>query len=346
MSVTRSINKPTGSDYVDAASFIAAAKVAADEWIGECYDDGSGAPGSGDCGGFTVTYTTWANANPVTLRPAGTATPHAAKGRTTAYWDSQGIPYLGGRIDMSNRGSVDLTIEDLAIWHDSNDTIFWFGTQGGLIRRCLIVNASTTGSHCCVEMSWYNSDCAFTLQNCAIHRFNSTTGRGVYSTGYVGLGNTGSLALNFCTITLADTTGWNPYAVRLSTTGGTITALNTSAVMEANGGGGAEWQTTVGATLSVNYCGDSDGTANSYGANNVTDAAAWSKWYADPDDDWHLDEVNGAALQAGTPIVGVVDDIDGDTRDGTTPWIGCDEFAEAGGWVDRTYPRGVMRGVA
>jgi hypothetical protein len=49
---------------------------------------------------------------------------------------------------------------------------------------------------------------------------------------------------------------------------------------------------------------------------------AYGKWTSGT----NLHSVSIAAYNAGIPVTGVTDDFDGDTRSGTTPCIGADEF--------------------
>ncbi|HUU98224.1 MAG TPA: hypothetical protein VM487_21030 [Phycisphaerae bacterium] len=325
MPVTKSINKPSGSDYVDAASFIAAAKVAGDAWTGECYHDGV----DGNCGGFTVLAGTWTNPNKVTL----TAAPgcgHATKGRTTAYWDAQGIAYLG-RIDIQPVGAIDFDIDGPVIVDATNTPLFIFNTRMGIIADCLIVCGSSNVAHKCLDVSWLTGGFNWsdvTIRNCAIHRFGGTANDyAVVTSGHPFGSASNRLTLQDCSITTADG-GAYARAVRQITAQGSVIATGCIGICEAGGAVPAWAAPTAPAVLTCDHCADKDNSAQTSGgdANNVTSATAWADWFVDPDDDWHVDEVTGIALKAGTPIVGVTTDIDGQTRDAVTPWIGCDEI--------------------
>lgn len=72
----------------------------------------------------------------------------------------------------------------------------------------------------------------------------------------------------------------------------------------------------------------SDITSDAPGGNSVTATLT----FADAaNDDYHLASGDTSAIGAGTPISGRTLDIDGDTRDASTPDIGFDEYVAVGG---------------
>ena len=245
----------------------------------------------------------------------------AASGQAT-----DGTPGSGPIITEATSGFACLwineayfTVQDVEF--DGQDTagaiFFYISNAGQVIERCIGYDLAGTAP---VAQNFGGTavDSALTLRNCAFWNDGSTAGERVTGAS----GNTDAVVIDHCTFVHKESTAafgggaaryclvYNSYAGNYGGSAGWTCWLDLDAGSE-----GYAASDTSGETASH----DSLAVADQFVG--ATDAGGW---------DLHLK--SGSDLEGlGGTTSGLTTDIDGDTRDGTTPDVGFDEFVAAGG---------------
>ncbi len=299
-------SSPTTPDFTSLQSWeddIPANLVSADErHIGECLDQGT-FDGSGSTVLTIGGHTTDATRNIVLRCATGASFKDKAGVRSTAltYNTSNGVSIQtsGYGYPIYTSGQAYVTLEGLQVKGSGVFSAFTGGNDaGGVIDKC-IFESSTTIS---VVMS------PRAIKNSLV--VSTGTGNGI-----LGIGST---TIDHCTVVKTGSTSGDGLVAFYATVAAKNTAVFNFTNSTAASGGGAFTGSDYNATSNASF---------PVGSNNVTSLTT-SDQFENVANDFRAKSTGD--LQAGTPSA-ITDDISGETRDATTPWIGCWEVAGGGG---------------
>jgi hypothetical protein len=314
--VTKTIaatSSPTTPDYTTIQAWedaITADLVAADEqWVGECLDQGEFTPSASIS---IAGQTTDATRNVVLKCAAGDSFSDNASVRSNAlfYSSSNGVAVSNSAIFSSLDISTAYTlVQGLQIKHNANyDTVVKFRDTAvqAVVDSCILEHTSGALGDLVTAGNTGSLANAPKLINCL----------GV--TNKSGVNGGAALKVYGCTIVRTGSAGGtgltSPYSKLL---------IQNSAVFN--------FSTLVSGTLegTSDYNATDDATGFGVGSNNVT-SLTYSDQFENTASDFRAKSTGG--LQAGNPdSTNLPDDISGETRSATTPWIGCWEVAAAAG---------------
>jgi len=327
---TRSIGSGGGRDYSTIAAWDADLDNATEypsnpDIVGELYNDAS-FPNDY----FDIINCTTSNPTSITLRPAtgeghdGTEGTGARIVMTADYTANIGI--------YSDPGTVidGLEIDGGGFHASSGDRIGFecnATTVGSIVKNCMVHDGGDPAETTSLAgfIAFDSASMRATWQNCLAYELVKNAGGSRVGIGF-NANHTGVAPVDayFCTVHNIVT------AISTDNTHGFRFGNNAAKEIKnciSIGVSNADF--TVGASCDESHNMSSDATAAGTGSLTTKTAAnTFVATGASPD--YHL-KAGNEAEDAGTPITGITTDVDGDTRDVTTPDMGWDEFVAAGG---------------